>query len=263
MNNMKKYIVLLLGVLTLSLCAGERFIYVARHCQAAGRGKDVVRPIKDDAGITQLGIQQSKWLGKRLKELKFKGKIYASPYYRTVATACYAAAECGAKVYPDARVQERVHEDGGNLKQGGATLKQLKKLFPDEIAADAVMADTWLYKKEEPKNTPVHRKRMAKSLDAILAENPTGDIMIVSHAGAVSSLKAEMMERAGKHFSGGTWNCALFIYAVDEKGKFRIVGYDISFLPAEAITSNLHKIDPKKNPKLRKVKSGVDYKYEL
>ena len=77
------------------------------------------------------------------------------------------------------------------------------------------------------------------------------------------SLKAEMMERAGKNFSGGTWNCALFIYAVDEKGKFRIVGYDISFLTAEAITSNLHKIDPKKNPKLRKVKSGVDYKYEL
>ena len=159
--------------------AGERLIYVARHCQAAGKGKDVVRPIKDDAGITQLGIQQSKWLGQRLKALKFKGKIYASPYYRTVATACYAAAECGAKVYPDARVQERVHRDGGNLKKGGATLEELRKLFPGEIAPDAVLSDNWLYKKEEPNKTPAHRKRMAKSLDAILAENPTGDIMIV------------------------------------------------------------------------------------
>ena len=198
-----------------------------------------------------------------LKELKFKGKIYASPYYRTVATACYAAAECGAKVYPDARVQERVHRDGGNLKKGGATLKELRALFPEEIAADAVLSDSWLYKKEEPAKTTAHRARMAKSLDAILAENPSSDIMIVSHAGAVGSLKAEMIQRIGKKFSGGSWNCALFIYAVDDKGKFRFVDYDISFLPAEAITSNLHKIDPKQNPKLRKVKSGVDYKYDL
>ena len=40
---MKKYIALLLGVLTLSAGAGERLIYVARHCQAAGKGKGVVR----------------------------------------------------------------------------------------------------------------------------------------------------------------------------------------------------------------------------
>ena len=260
---MKKYIALLLGILTLSAGAGERLIYVARHCQAAGKGKGVVRPIKDDAGITQLGIQQSKWLGKRLKELKFKGKIHASPYYRTVATACYAAAECGAKVYPDARVQERVHKDGGNLKKGGATLKQLRGLFPNEIAADAVLPDTWLYKKEEPKNTPVHRKRMAKSLDSILAENPDGDIMIVSHAGAVGALAAEMQARCKEKIRGGTWNCALYKYKVDDNGKFHFIGYDISFLPAEAVTANMHKIDPKKNPKLQKVKSGVDYKYEL
>ena len=66
-------------------------IYVARYCQAAGKGENVIRPVDGDAGITPLGIQQSKLLGKRLKELKFKGPIYASPYYRTVATACYAA----------------------------------------------------------------------------------------------------------------------------------------------------------------------------
>ena len=79
----------------------------------------------------------------------------------------------------------------------------------------------------------------------------------------MGALGAEMKERTGTKFSGGTWNCALSIFAVNDEGKFRFVNYDISFLPAEAITSNLHKIDPKKNPKLRKVKSGVDYKYDL
>ena len=117
--------------------AKERMIYVSRHCQATGKGENIIRPIGGDAGITQLGVKQSQLLGKRLKELNFSGKIYASPYFRTVATACHAAAECGSKVYPDPRVQERVSTEGGNMKKGGATLEQLRALFPDQIAADA------------------------------------------------------------------------------------------------------------------------------
>ena len=67
-----------------SLAAKERFIYVARHCQAGGSGPDILRPVRGDAGISKLGVEQSKLLGKRLKALGFKGKIYVSPYYRNV-----------------------------------------------------------------------------------------------------------------------------------------------------------------------------------
>lgn len=241
----------------------ERMIYVVRHCQAAGKGEDIIRPVEGDAGITQLGVEQSKLLGKRLKELNFSGRIYASPYFRTVATACYAAAECGSKVYPDPRVQERVHAKGGNMKKGGATLEQLRALFPDQIAPDAELPFPWLYTDVEPKKSTAHRKRMARSLDAILAENPEGDIMIVSHAGAVGQLAAEMKERTHAKIPGGTWNCCLYKYAVDSEGKFRFVGYEIGFLPDDAVTSNMHKIDPKKKPGEQEVKSGVDYKYDL
>ena len=242
--------------------AGERMIYVARHCQAAGKGKDVVRPVDGDAGITQLGVQQSKLLGKRLKELKFNGPIYASPYFRTVATACYAASECGSKVRPDARVQERVRTAKGNMPKGGATLDQLRKLFPSQIDPDANLSWPWVSKTAEPDKT-LHQIRMAKALDEILAENPGKDIMIVSHAGAVAVLAREMEKRSGMKCPGSTWNCALFKYAVDDQGRFRFVGYDISFLPDEALTSNLHKIDPKQKSSSRKVQSGVDYKYDL
>ena len=246
-----------------ALCAKERMIYVARHCQATGPGENVIMPIAGDAGITQLGVKQSQLLGKRLKELTFSGKIYASPYFRTVATACHAASQCGSKVYPDARVQERVNRNGGNMKKGGATLELLKKLFPDQIAEDAKLPYPWLYTKEEPKKTTAHRERMAKALDELLAENPDGDIMIVSHAGAVGALAAVMKERSKTKVTGGTWNCALFKYAVDDAGKFRFVGYEIDFLPEEAVTANMHKIDPSKKPSRQKVKSGVDYKYDL
>ena len=41
----KKYLLMLLSVLAFGLSAGERMIYVVRHCQAAGKGKDVIRPV--------------------------------------------------------------------------------------------------------------------------------------------------------------------------------------------------------------------------
>ena len=260
MNTKLFWILLCCCCTAVLLEAKERFIYVARHCQAMGKGK--IRPIAGDAGITPLGVRQSKLLGKRLKQLKFNGPIYASPYFRTVATACYAAAECGSKVYPDPRVQERPRTSSGNMPKGGATLEQLRKLFPDQIASDAKLPWPWVSKIAEPEHR-MHRKRMAKSLDAILAENPNNDIMIVSHAGAVGVLAQEIMARSGQKFQGGTWNCALYIYAVDEKGRFRFVGYDIAFLPDEALTSNLHKIDPKRKQASRKHQSGVDLKYDL
>ena len=93
--------------------------------------------------------------------------------------------------------------------------------------------------------------------------HPDGDVMIVSHAGAVGALAAEMKARSKAKVSGGTWNCALFKYAVDDAGRFRFVGYEIDFLPEEAVTANMHKIDPSKKPSRQKVKSGVDYKYDL
>ena len=260
MNTKLFWILLCCCCTAVLLEAKERFIYVARHCQAMGKGK--IRPIAGDAGITPLGVRQSKLLGKRLKQLKFNGPIYASPYFRTVATACYAAAECGSKVYPDPRVQERPRSSRGNMPKGGATLEQLRKLFPDQIASDAKLAYPWVSKIAEPEKQ-MHQKRMAKSLDAILAENPNNDIMIVSHAGAVGVLAQEIMARSGQKFQGGTWNCALYIYAVNEKGRFRFVGYDIAFLPDEALTSNLHKIDPKRKQASRKHQSGVDLKYDL
>ncbi len=248
---MKHILILAFFTVSLALGAAERMIYVARHCQAFAKGPDVIRPIAGDAGITPLGVRQAQLLGKRLKELKFSGKIYASPYFRTVATACHAAEQCGAQVYPDARVQERVHRDGGNLKKGAA-FEELQKLFPNTIAADASLPQPWLYVKEEPKKTTAHRKRMAEALDAILKET-TGDIMIVSHAGAVGALAEEMSARTGTKVSGMTWNCALFKYAVDEQGKFRFAGYETDFLPPEAITSNMRKPGDKKT-----IRSGED-----
>ena len=240
---------------------GERMIYIARHCQAKGRkGDKAIRPLKSDSGITERGIQQSRLLGEALKKSGFNGPIFASPYFRTVATACYAAGVCGSKVYPDARVQERVSKDGGNIKGGGATLKELKKIFPGEIAADAKLDDKWILKKKERHS--VQNKRLMKAVTELLKENPGKDIMIVSHAGAVSGMYLNL--RGERHDSKKeyVWNCVLFKFAVDPEGKFRYLGCDISFMPEDIITSNdkLTFAEFKKEG-AAKAKSGVDYRY--
>jgi len=249
------------AVLAPSREPGERMVYIARHCQAKGRkGDKYIRPIKGDSGVTDRGVQQSLLLGKRLKELGFNGPIFASPYYRTVATACHAAGVCGSKVYPDARVQERVSKEGGNIKNGGASLKQLKKLFPKEIAADAKLDSDWLLKKKERHS--VQNNRLKKAIDELLAENPGKDIMIVSHAGAVSGIYYKLTGKRPDGKKEYIWNCVLFKFAVNAEGKFRYLGYDISFMPEEILSSNDKMTYAEfKAGWDKKAKSGVDYRY--
>ncbi len=237
--------------------AGERLLIITRHCQQTGGKKGFIRPIPDDAGISELGIKQSKALGKELKKLNFKGKIYTSPYFRTVATGCYAAKECGSIVYPDARIQQKSRRNSGNLKKGGATLKQLRKLFPQEIAADAQLADNWMLKKTE--SLADQRNRVKKALNEILAENPGEDILIVSHGTGVNAYCENLTGEKAQHF---IWNCAIFKFAIDKKGKIRYIGYDHSFMPDEEVTSNLkHSLLKERAGLEAKEKSGVDYEF--
>ena len=253
---MKRILVLACLATMLTCSAAERRIFITRHCQAAGKG--VPLPVKGDAGITELGVKQARALGRELKKLNFKGRIFASPYYRTVATACLAARECGAKVFPDARVQERVRREGGNMKPG-ATLEELKKLFPDAISPEAQLAHPWLITRKDGRGD--QRDRLSKALDEILSENPDGDILIVCHASAVGDFQRIMRERCGDPgIKGFVWNCALFKFAVGDRGKFRFLGYDIGFMPEEEVTSNLRDSLLKHKAGKPASRSGVDYR---
>ncbi len=217
---------------------GERLILITRHCQTSNDPAKITKPVANDTGITQLGIKQAHWLGQEMKRLGFNGVFYSSPYYRATATACEAAKKCGSKVYPDARVQQRSKRVGGNIKGGGATLALFKKLYPNEIASDAVLADDWIKKTVEKGYKGEHQERLEKALDEILAETDK-DIAIVSHGGGVGTFLRIMEKRCGlKKIKGVVWNCSLFKFAVDKNGKFRFLGYDISYMPEDSVTSN-------------------------
>ena len=245
---------------------GERLILITRHCQQTGgaNNPEYIRPFPFDSGITKLGIKQATNLGKALKKLNFKGKIYSSPYFRCVATGSYAAKECGSKVYPDIRVQQKSRGNKGNLKKT-AKLSDYRKLFPDQIAPEAKLVDNWLIQKKE--STADQLVRTKAALKALMDENPGEDIMIVSHGSGVQAyyININGVKPDKEEF---IWNCALFKFAADKDGNLRYLGYDISFMSEneEEVTSNLQStlkqyresVAKKQKPK---VKSGVDYEY--
>ena len=119
-------------------------------------------------------------------------------------------------------------------------------------------------KKETPAEQDVRTKA---ALKALMDENPNEDIMIVSHGSGVQSYYVNINGvKPAKGEEEFVWNCALFKFAADKDGNLRYLGYDISFMAEDEVTSNLQstlkqyreQISKKQKPK---VKSGVDYEY--
>ncbi len=258
-------LLLLAAVLAMPLFAGEpvRRIFVTRHGQP---GVPSTNPslVSGDPALTDLGREQATLLGIYLKSQKFNGKMYASPYCRTVDTAVQAAKENGCKVIPDARFQERVsdHRKGKDVPNTPNlskchTIEMFKQMFPGMIDENAVLAENWLLTEPEDYRT-THAARLMKGLEEVMKEQPEGDILIASHAGAVLGLTLELHKRAGfkKEPTGTRWNCCLFTYGVDKDGKISYLGYTVKFMPDEKITSNKkykkHTADPEYQAKKAK-----------
>ena len=240
----------------------ERLLLIARHCQATGaRGEGILSPIVGDGGVTELGLEQSRLLGMHLKKQGFQGVIFASPYFRTMATANEIALITGSKIYPKAEFQECVKEDGGNIKNGGATFSQLKSLFPVTLAKDAMISDDWLLKKKE-EYTGFHQQRLSLALFDIINSYSDQGILIVTHGGAVAALLRVLKEKYNVPTINDTiWNCTLFQFALDKQGNCRYLGYTISFIPEEKVTSNLkYSLRDRQNGKQKDFQSGIDYK---
>ena len=82
--------------------------YVTRHGQVAEDSEyfgDVAYP-KGDMPLSKLGREQADLLGKRLRDEGFSGKIFSSPYLRTMETADIIAKITGSQVYPTPALHE-------------------------------------------------------------------------------------------------------------------------------------------------------------
>ncbi len=266
----RSWMFLLAAVLALPLALGAddgaivRRIYVTRHGQP-----DMKRERKSynrrDPLLSPLGLKQASMLGKYLKSQNFNGKIYASPYLRTVETAVFIGKELGLPVYPEACIQERVSAGGGkspvalpNLPSGGCSLAKLREIFGDGIAPDAALVDDWLYKQFEDRKV-AHVARIRKGLNQLLAAQPTGDLLLVCHAGSVGGLNDAMTPAGGAPIKGTAWNCCLFVYGQKADGSLVQIGYvePETYLAKEDISSNRkYKANPEAEAELKKPKKN-------
>ena len=204
--------------------------YVTRHGQVANDAEyfgDVAYP-KGDMPLSKLGREQAELLGNRLRDEGFSGKIFSSPYLRTMETADVIAEITGSKVYPSPALHEIFRSDESAKNFEGSDLQKLSMLFKN-VADDAELTLPWWPNSEE--SVEDVRYRVALFIDKIINEGEE-DVLLVGHGASVS---AAMQFFFGESGIGKVYNCSYNSY--DTKTKKAVLNCGMH-LPYKKITYN-------------------------
>lgn len=229
--NSKTFFTAVLAVLVF-LPLSARKVYVARHAQV-GIG---IKEISETRITEDLGVSQAKKLADYMvNKIKFNGTIYASPFYRTTETATYTGALLGKKIILEPGLQEMAPYKKPAPK--GMTLKQIKSYFGDKVVPGKRYKDGWRLYNE---TLDMRRIRYAKALDAMLAETE-GDLLLITHGAGVADFNRIMRARQvgkKKKLEGAAWNCALYIYKLNDKNQVIGYSYTTEFMDDKELTNN-------------------------
>ena len=201
-----------------------RRIYVARHGQRTSGG---------DPSLTRLGVEQAKLLAQRIQEIGFKGKIYVSPYLRTVETASEISKLLGVKMILTPEIQERTHKEGiPDIK--GRSLAELDKLFPSLISKDSKLSDNWVYADNFGEKLDA---RVAETIEEAL-EGDCCDFILVGHKATVKAALKYLCKKANCQVDTEIWNCELAYFIALPDGSIKFVSSGVDFIPPDKVTNN-------------------------
>ena len=239
MSRVSKIFLLVIGLFSAVTLTG-RTVYITRHGQV---GDPACKSPNGERGLTPLGVEQARQLGRYLKHKKFSGTIYASPLYRTMHTADLIAQINGCSFAVDPGLQEfapvfkEINQGKYGICAEGCDGAAVKKYFPR-----ATLSSRFTYPwrlMNEPEN--MRHERCAKTLDAILDET-TGDILLVGHSAIVKSFIFVLSKRADQPIVAIPWNCCLITVELD--GQRRVTSWKVetgNFQKPEQITNNFRK----------------------
>ncbi len=219
-------------------------IYITRHGQplvpgTASDGADPDYP-PGDPPLSDLGREQARRLGQRLKADGFAGRIYASPYRRTTETAHVIAGVLDTVIWPEPAIREYTGPNITNFQ--GATLDALRSQFP-RIAPEAVLPHPWWTLEQETtdehKQRPAVEARVRAFLEPLAADGGE-DILLVGHGASCHAairygLRLVTDEPEWPPVVG--WNCALTALRLPSPAKFILLG-DTAHLEPHQVTSN-------------------------
>jgi len=217
-------------------------LYFTRHGQPV-----VLQPTEDpdypvgNPYLSEVGREQARLLGERLKEEAAIQRIYASPYLRTLDTAAIIATVLDVPLYPDARYREMTTSSTFQLY--GHSLEELRSRYP-QIAVDATLGHPWWTTEEEPLDASNRRPDILSRVTHLLEEiraREIGDILLVGHGATVGATYHYLQDRLPAAQLNQpeiyNWNCSLFGARVGHQVEFSHLD-DTCHLPPELTTSN-------------------------
>lgn len=216
-------------------------LFATRHAQPRVRTPD--RDPDYPAGnpyLSELGREQARCLGLRLREEGDIECIYASPYHRTMETADIVAEIIGAEIIPEPRFREMTGENIARFE--GHTIAQLRTLFR-HVARDAELAFPWWTLApealDEHGRRPLILERVTHLIDA-LRERHERDVLLVGHGASLGAAYHYLLDRSTPPDDAPTfygWNCALLAATLQPAIQITLWG-DTRHLPEKWVTSN-------------------------
>ena len=182
--------------------------------------------------ISELGREQARLLGVRLKEANFSGVILSSPFVRTMLTAEIIAEETGAEIIPFAPIHEIFRRDSQLKTYRGMTSDELKSTFShvrDDFELQYPWWPTELEGQAEVQSRVDAGVRLAEELYG------DGDILYVAHGASCDAL-VESHKITKKRYPL-MFNCSLSYVDPDAKRSKRVY-CDTTHLPYSKTTSN-------------------------
>lgn len=193
---------------------------------------------KADAPITELGDQQAMLLGEEIRRIGFTGKIYSSPFLRTIRTAHFISQATGLKIDLEPRFREMVFSTESMKDFRGMTLEELKAQYP-EIIAEHLPMPWW---SQEPEGENEVKARVLPVIEELLAKNE--DCLLVGHGASTNAANKILLEKSSWKINEeiyripSGYNCTLSEYRIENGDILPIKLYSHAHLPLSMVTSN-------------------------
>lgn len=190
---------------------------------------------RGDPSLSRLGREQALLLGKRLRKLGFDGRIYSSPYRRSIETAQIIAEVVDTEVAPEARFREYVNLEDDMTGFRGATGHELRAEF-SRVRVGTQFPDLWWTSTAETGEDV--EARVASLVDELA--DASSDALLVGHGATLGGATRHVLRNfapARLNTQPPGWNCALTSFQMSP--VFQVIQLaDTAHLPPEAVTSN-------------------------
>jgi broad specificity phosphatase PhoE len=215
------------------------FIHITRHGQVLPAGAETWSHADyppGDPPLSTLGNQQAQLLGERLAAIGFHGRIYSSPYRRTLETSCQVSAVVDVSVEPAAPLREIVTKPEQMqhfMGMNGATMRTVDS----RISIPVDFHDEWWTGGAET-DADVEA-RVAPFVDSLISDEDV-DVLLVGHGASSGGVIDHLLRKSAPAEIGEPtpgWNCALTTFLCTNSIQL-VCRMNTEHLPEDLVTSN-------------------------